>query len=420
MKRQSTSQWISILLILIFTLSSCSSVPKTPTPLPMKLRFAFLGQDANYQGLADQFHSAHPSITIELAPLSTQGGGFQSLADQFSKADVLRANVNFLGQDQIAAVSALDVYITADKNFQVNDFFPGSLQALQYQGKQLGIPAGLDPYVMFYENMRFRIAGVTPLTSDYTLGQFLAAAKAVNLQDQSVKNKGQFSYGFCTHPQNNDPLIFAYLFGGGLTEGSPDVMRPVLNSPANVEAVKWYTSLWTEYAVTPPITDNPYAVFQYVNAATCGFWIQTFDMYGFLNTSSSEPRMLPLPRINATFNMAALDGYFIPKTAPHPQEAWQWLSFLVNRQEAAMGQVPPLKKLIASDAYAQRVSPDALAIARGLKSDETFIGFPQLFDSRQGQYVSLFGDAVRQVVEGQADVQSALDAAQKKAEALAP
>ena len=55
---------ISVFLIFAFALSACGGLVLTPTPQPVTLRFAFLGSDATYQALADDYHATHPHITI--------------------------------------------------------------------------------------------------------------------------------------------------------------------------------------------------------------------------------------------------------------------------------------------------------------------------------------------------------------------
>ncbi len=130
--------------------------------------------------------------------------------------------------------------------------------------------------------------------------------------------------------------------------------------------------------------------------------------------------MLPLPQAYASFSLAMIDGYFIPKKSGQPQEAWQWIRFLTSHQEASGDQVPPLKSQIASDAYARRVPGDALAIARAMKSDTMFLGFSMSFDTRQNEIIGVYLNTIQQIIEEQADVQAALDAAQQEAENLTP
>ncbi len=121
-----------------------------PTPVPVTIRFAYLGQEDDYAALAEEFQAQYPHITLELVPLLNENDGFRRLGETLQSADLVRLNSQMFGDVAENAVS-LDPFMEADLEFSRADFFPGSMDALRLQGEQLGIPAGLDPMVMFYE-----------------------------------------------------------------------------------------------------------------------------------------------------------------------------------------------------------------------------------------------------------------------------
>jgi ABC-type glycerol-3-phosphate transport system substrate-binding protein len=286
----------------------------------------------------------------------------------------------------------------------------------------MGAPAGLDPVVMFYENIRFKVASATPPDPDYTLEDFLASAGKINNQGASLES-GSYSYGFCTTPLSDDPVFFAHLFDGGLFDSISAPTQPELNSTANVEAIQWYATLWSEHALAPKVTDNIYQTYQQVGATSCGYWMNWLDMFGFGAGLAVQPRVLPLPRVDessgtALSSPAFLDGYFITKYSPNPEAAWKWINFLLERQEASLNLIPPLTWQIESDEYAQRVSPDVLAVAQRLPSNMPFLSLDVFNDPRSSLIQNVFSNAVRDVVEGKAEPQAALDEAQAKAEEI--
>jgi ABC-type glycerol-3-phosphate transport system substrate-binding protein len=408
--------------LIAFTISACAAPPPIPTSEPTTLLFAHLGHDTDYQRLAEEFHEQNPDISITLEALSVREPteGFDRLIEQFQEADVVRINSVFLGPDQLGTIHPLDEFIENSEDFPRQDLIPGSLEALQYEGRQLGLPAGLDPLVMFYENIRFTIAAVTPPEADYTLDDFLASAQAVDNQSASLSS-GKFAYGFCTAPLSNDSVFIADMFGGGLYDQMPVPTRPTLNSPANVAAISWYSSLWSEHALVPRVMDDPFQLFGQVSGTQCGFWMQYLDMYGFAETLPVEARVLPLPRVsdgNAYHSPALMDGYFITRNSPNPELAWRWISFLTQHQEASLTQIPPMIPHIDSDEYAQRASPDVLTVARGLPIDLAFFNLDYISDPRTVEIFNLFTQTVRRIIEDKADVQSALDEAQKQAEEI--
>ncbi len=400
-------------LILTWLLAGCAGFQPAPTPVPVTVRFAYLGQEDDYAALAEEFQAKYPHITIELVSLLNENNGFRRLGKSFESADLVRLNSQMFG-DVVENAVPLDPFMESDLEFSRADFFPGSMEALRVQGEQLGIPAGLDPMVMFYESMRFTISKLPEPSPEYNLDEFLAFASAINDQDASL-DSGLYAIGYCTTPQGFDPVVFAYLFGGGLYDQLPNPTAPALNQPANVQAVEWYASLFHTYQVAPHEIAGEYQVFGMVNAASCGFWMSWMDMFGFARRLVTEPRVLPLPQVQAPFSVAALDGYFITKASMHPQEAWQWLSFIAGRQEASMGQLPAMTSQLESPEYRERLGEGAATIANTLSKDTIFFGLDLMGSASAGEVFSLFSQAVTRVVAGETDAQTALDEAQEQA-----
>jgi ABC-type glycerol-3-phosphate transport system substrate-binding protein len=213
-------------------------------------------------------------------------------------------------------------------------------------------------------------------------------------------------------------MIFVYLFGGSLVDNIENPTKPTLNLPENVTAVEWYASLWSEYKLAPPVSDRSFEIYRYISGVECGFWISWLDMFGYSGNLALKPKALPLPKINKPFSVATLDGYFIPQNTAHPKEAWQWITYLLQKPQVAGGQIPPLESQIDTSQFTNQISPDVLEIARTLSSNTHFIGIQYIENSTINQLGTLFSEAVNQVVIGETDAQSALDAAQREAEKL--
>jgi multiple sugar transport system substrate-binding protein len=301
--------------------------------------------------------------------------------------------------------------------------YPGALEALRVQGVQWGIPAGLDFVVAYYNAQRFKIAGATPPTPDWTQDDFLAAAVAVH-HTEGAATRDDFAYGFCSVPDSADPIYLTYLFGGRLFDRLPDPTRPMLDDPANVEAVQWYTDLRLEYGVTPdPDEIRKYfprgRVFEAVVRGKCGLWFGQYSDRGGRTWPAGwqgEGVMLPLPRYRAPFSAIQVDGYYLLSQSRHRQEAWEWIRFLLDHQEAAGLMLPPVQSQARSEEYAIRVGEDIAAVARQLP--RSAIIFPTGADPILGQTVELYLGAITKVLKGDVDVEAALSEAQAQAEAL--
>ena len=408
------------LVMVAFLLASCAQLEaQFNPPEPVTISFAYAGRESDYEQLAAQFQEKYPHITVELKAINPgRSGGSSVLLSQFQQVDVIRANVAFLDPSQISEIQPLDEFLSIDKSFDSNDFFPGLLEAAQIEQKQMALPAGVDPMVMFYENTRFKIAGVTPPGPDYTLDEFLTIATAVNNQVEPAAGDS-YSVGFCSSPASSDPLVFAYLFGGKIFDRIDRPTRLTLNDPANIEAVEWYARLWSEYKITPPAFAGGNPTYEYLNKTWCGFWMNLYDTALYFGANTTEMRMLPLPRARAPFSYALWDAYFLTRSSAHPQEAWNWMSFLLSRQEASLRQIPPLRSQVNDSAFAQRVSADALAVARGMPDETYFYNLAEVVaGGRQFRMMEIFSMAVQQVVDGNVDAKTALDAAQTEGEKL--
>lgn len=125
-------------------------------------------------------------------------------------------------------------------------FYEANTNTVKIEGKAWGIPFHNEPQIMYYRNDIFSQAGFTVPPKD--MAEFVAATKAV-----TEAGKGQvFGFGntFSNVPDGTNifwPILWA--FGGKVQDESGKI---VFNSPETIEAVKWYTGLYTTEKIMPP------------------------------------------------------------------------------------------------------------------------------------------------------------------------
>ena len=414
-------------LLAVVALGACGRAP-VPTPAPVTVRFAYRNNVANYNLLADEFHQKYPNITIDLVSSSTQsqtqgqtlGMGAALTLMKMQSIDIFRDTVSLVPDPQLKTqLLALDEYITKNRTFPTADFLPGLMDALKIDGMQIGIPAGANPVVAYYDAYRLKMANAKPPEAGWTLSDFRNLAAATNNQKGPAAGNLNYVIGYCNDPMGADPVVMTYLMGGQLVDSLQKPTQATMNSTANVQAVEWYAGLRSAYGVMPGAgqTDDslrriPY---QAISTGHCGVWI---GLYGDMRGRSwgtlwlGDPVMMPLPRGQARFNAATVDGYFMLRSAAHPQEAWLWLMFLLDHEEAAGTQMPPRTSQVKSDAFAARVTPDIVTVARSLLGTPFIsIGSTQSL----GSLLAIYVQAVNQIVRGEADAKRALSAAQDKA-----
>ena len=410
-------------LMLTVLLNGCAALqPATPTPQPVTVNFAYDGKASDYQALADQFQKLNPGVTIKLTPITSgEYRGLEGLTN--TRADVIRWDASLMSSDTLPSLMKLDDILAISSNFNRDDMVPGSLEALQTQGAQYGIPAGINPVVMYASPKHFAAANVDLPTPGWNLDDLIAIGSKVNAQDGPLSDPN-YAVGLCTQTFSYDPVVFTYLFGGNIFDRLPNPTQLTLNRPENINAVQWYASLFTQYNITPKLTDLQ-GVNTQVDTATlvqvnkCALWI---GFYSDLKNGSwgandeNKPVMLPLPKGKTTLNMDYMDGYFISATAKNPKVGWDWIAFLSNHPEAALGMIPPRISQIKSAAFQKAAGGSAAAVANNLPPQIVVIS------QRLGDYQFLGGafrdyvQAIQKVIQGSATAQDALNQAQDAAD----
>jgi len=396
-------------------LQGCGGLGKLmPTTEPMIIKFVFPKSVADYQPLVTEFEAKNPEIKIELS--SMDPGDINNLRDD-ENYDVLRWDVSDLNQETEKKFLGLDDLISSS-NFPKNDFLKGTLEVLQYEGKQIGIPAGINPYVTFANKKLFEYSGTSLPGNQWTMDDFLSVATSVNKQDVEITD-ADFSFGFCSNTESFDPLVFTYLFGGKIFDQLPSPTRVTLDDPANIQAVKWYADLRLNYGVLsdPTMISRAFGsrdVNLAIAAKKCALWL---GLYSDLRQHEwgqweVKPVMLPLPKGPAPFTVVYMDGYYVLANSKHPDAAFKWITFLSDKARSSGSMIPARTSILQSNDFEKIVSKDVLAVARGLPTEITVMS-PQFGDFRVlGNIVEAYMRAVNTVVEGDTEPDVALKQAQ--------
>lgn len=387
------------------------------TPEPVELNFVYIDKIADYQPLAEKFQKEHPNITIKLTTASAREDQGRDLMEKAAEADVMRMPVTNISSEMTKAFMPLDSLLSTNQSFPQDDLFPGTLEGLRSDGKQLGLPAGTNPFVVYYLPTKFAASGVQPPPANWTLEDFVSIAQALNNPDTTQIGTGRYGYGYCTYPTFPDVALFTYLFGGRLFDSLVQVSRPTLNDRGNVETLAWFASLKNDLGLIPD-GRSPREVGALVYRSGCGLWVDWLDKSNFGVEGAPEAEPLPLPRHVASMNIASQDGYFILGRTEHPDEAFLWATFLMKEQTASGRLIPPLKTSIDSKEYEARTSKGILAVARSLPEQTVVLSMEMMRSERFGQVLSFFAEAADKVMNGEQEAQFSLDQAQQKAEAI--
>jgi multiple sugar transport system substrate-binding protein len=193
--------------------------------------------------LVDQFNSEHPGIkvTYQSTPWTNWYQTFSTAIASRTAPDISSGAAyqafNFYDMDEILPLD--DVIDQWKKEGKLDDFFPGSVDALKYKDHYVALPWQIDIRVPFYRKDLFEKAGVSvPKTWD----ELRAAAK---------KLTGNGKYGMVLPADTGGTQYLLALMlnnGGGIftTDKKVDFMNE-----RNVQAIDFLTSMVKDGSINP-------------------------------------------------------------------------------------------------------------------------------------------------------------------------
>jgi ABC-type glycerol-3-phosphate transport system substrate-binding protein len=359
-------------LWLAFMLLGSGCVPKlgfAPTPEPVVLRFAYRQRAMDLKPLLQEFQSQNPYITIQIVEAQAYGNSLDTTIKN-NKIDVFRTGRDGLAYASQGLILPLDDLQVERWNDVRKEYYKGTWEGLAIKGTQWGIPAGLDKMVVFINNDKLKALNLTLPKPNWTLFNFLDLANKMNFP-QGTGDQPENLFGFCTDPTGMDSILFVYLHGGKIVDNLDNPTRAMLDDPATIEAVQWYTELFgrQQVAPDPELVKQQFTrggIYEAAMRGMCGMWLGWYSeragrgAYG----SNVNYKMLPLPKDRADFGLGDLDGYYITKNCAHPNEALKFIRYLSDHWESSGGKIPPRRDLAEGETYVKAVGAEAATIAK--------------------------------------------------------
>lgn len=360
------------LLSLLF-LVGCIDLPTFLPEPDVTLRVAVpdASQAAYLAERIQSFERANPTIQVKVfSQMSVFRGnlasGISTLVNSNDGLDVV-----YLTDQDFHALSDPDIfadltpYIRETSDLQPGEFYPTALPVFQNRGRQMVLPAEMVPLVIYYNRDLFDRASAAYPTADWTMTDFLLAAKRLTATEQ----KGApATVGFVADPMLTVwPFVLAY--GGEFPDPASDTSVRALTAPATVRGFQWFVDLSLREKVMP----------YQPGWRSLGLWFggRAGMVALFMNTRNVVPAepgrpgatptpgprqtwpfrwdvaMIPREARRATIVYVA--GYGIPKGAKNPNEAWQLIRYLTRTlpaQGTGSSYVPALKSLASSAEFA--------------------------------------------------------------------
>lgn len=289
--------------------------------------------------------------------------------------------------------------------------------AYQRDGKTFALPDRSGAMVLYYNKKAFDEAGVKYPTAAWTWTDFRAAAQKLTVRDGDKVTR----YGFAAGGWWPWWMTFMKQNGGEVLDAAG---KPVVNSPANVEALTFYNNLVHVDKVAPSPTDyanlgkdsGPDPLFAQGKTAMqlTGFW----NIASLKSVPGIEWDIAPLWQGKQQATVAFGSGLAINNNSEHKDAAFKVIEFLTGEE----GQKPIVENnqdapanlaLLDSDAFLK--SADAnMAV---FKESASMIYTPPV-GPKWNEMQKVFDDALSPFFQNKADAQSTLDRVQKELQTL--
>lgn len=235
-------------------LAACGAEAQKPAASTEPVKLLMVNYGAIPQGwndLGQAFTRENPRITVEFSPTEagSWGGYFEKVAVMAAGGaapDVARVAIE--GVQLVAHKGMglpLDAMIKRDQG-QLKDYFPdvnqNMLKSMAYQGKQYQLPFTWNGPVIHYNTTLFERAGIARPKEDWSLDNFIDAARRLTRDDVWAVNTPNAYWGG----------VVPWLFLAGADLLTDDWKQSKANDPKTIEAVQLYQDLSSKHRVAPP------------------------------------------------------------------------------------------------------------------------------------------------------------------------
>ncbi len=370
-----------------------------------------------YEALAEVFNATH-DFRITVRDISDVRGDWGQFSPTPEMLNELASNVDTFVLPEssltvgLASNSLLDLTPLAesDPDFAPDDFFPGFLARFEDRGSLWGLPASAGSIFILYDTALFDHVRVAHPSPGWTWDDFLRAAEQLTAGEGDTKR-----FGFFDAWGNQAVISFIQQHGGDLVVQTGSGPMPALDDPLSVEAVRWYLDLALQHGVSPRPSDvAPMPPREFTREHHIAMWTDTLDNWPlWAQELRGQVGVAPFPDDLKAANPVMLNGYFVSPGTSHPQECWQWVSFLTRQPvtDESMGRLPVRRSVFEASEYSAWMGVENEAAVRYTLTHPA----PPMTDYDIIVIDALF-QALDAVWSGGATVEEALAQAQAEAE----
>ncbi|MFW5988188.1 MAG: ABC transporter substrate-binding protein, partial [bacterium] len=267
-------------------------------------------------------------------------------------------------QDLADRGAFLDIkpYVEEDQNnnsefaAQMDDYFDILINALEYNDSLYGLPGDWNNAIIFYNKDLFDEAGVEYPKADWTVEEFLAAARALT---KDTNGNGKIDqYGYLVTGDWFDCIApWIYTFDGQIL--NDDWTKAAINSPEAVQGIKFINDLVNEYEVSPsPSVMKQFGGSQFfmtgkVAMAHYGrYMVPAFRQASF-DWDVQEQPVGPADGRGVPFGVAAISA---SQDTEHPEAAYKFIKYFSSPKAVEVfndlgNSIPVLSSITEKDEF---------------------------------------------------------------------
>lgn len=374
------------------------------------------------QEICDEFNASQDEVEVECiyqGDYNTAGTKLQAAAsgNVDSLPHVVQIEITRVGM-YAAADMLLDLkpYADADKNFNVNDLYPGVMDFSWYDGKLVSLPNGRSVPVMYYNKDLLKAAGYDNAPATWT--EFVDAAT-------KTTKDGVVGYG-CPVGDSWYYLALMLTAGGQIYNEAGNNIGFYENGSGAKALQLWKDMQDAGILYLPEGEDyaSNSALRNAFMAGACAITMQSSAQYrGLADNSEFEVGVAYIPKdstyaaIPGGSNIVAFDG----KSEAENEATWKFMSYLCSadvagKYAAGTGYLPTSDAALNSAIYQEKLAQyPYLDIAVGQLEYYVEMPFDESYTEIKDKVV---GKYVQEVIIGGMSVQDAMDNMNKEAGAF--
>ncbi len=244
------------------------------------------------------------------------------------------------------SILPLDKFIAEDKDFDLDRYFPVTVESMRYKGRIYGLPDNGSPIVLLYNKELFKEYNNkhpdTPLTypSDkWTWVDYRHAAKALT-QDRNGDGKTDVYGASISFSKNRFP-IQVWQNGGEVI--SADKKRCLMDSSEAIEAIQWlYDIMWVDKSSPTAYTQIEGAGGQmqglfFAQQHIAMVMDTRYSYTNLIGKTNFEWDIAPVPKGPVSgVTLYIGGGWLISSQTHYPEQCWRLVKFLTDELSSEM------------------------------------------------------------------------------------